>query len=72
MEPAESASTPPAPCAPTPDPPPRPPEKPLPYDCCESGCERCVYDIYADELAHYLSALTAWRARNPDRDPRAN
>lgn len=28
-------------------------EKPTPpgdYDCCESGCERCVWDIYHTEM----------------------
>jgi hypothetical protein len=49
----------------TPDPPPIPPEKPLASDCCESGCDRCVFDIYADELAHYEAELAAWRERNP-------
>ncbi|HEY5612043.1 MAG TPA: oxidoreductase-like domain-containing protein [Lysobacter sp.] len=51
------------------DPPPSPPQKPLPFDCCESGCDRCVFEIYADDLAHYQSALTAWRTRNPGIDP---
>jgi len=51
------------------DPPPVPPEKPLASDCCESGCDRCVSDIYADELAYYQAQLAAWRARNPGRDP---
>lgn len=55
----------------TPDPPPARPEKPLPFDCCESGCEHCVFDIYADELERYQSALAAWRVRNPGRDPDA-
>ncbi|RZA18271.1 MAG: oxidoreductase-like protein, partial [Lysobacteraceae bacterium] len=32
------------------DPRPQPPEKPLPQECCESGCPICVYDLYADEL----------------------
>jgi len=45
------------------DPPPIPPEKPLPSDCCESGCERCVFDIHAEELAHYERQLAAWNAR---------
>lgn len=40
-------------------------------DCCESGCDRCVYDIYADELTHYQSALAAWRDRHPGHDPAA-
>lgn len=33
-------------------------EKPTPpgeYECCESGCEPCVWDIYNDELK-------AWQA----------
>ena len=51
------------------DPPPVPPQKPLPFDCCESGCDRCVYDVHADEVAHYLSLLAAWRKRNPGGQP---
>ncbi|KAJ4963448.1 hypothetical protein NE237_023387 [Protea cynaroides] len=34
-------------------PPPPPPEKPDPGDCCGSGCIRCVWDIYYDELEAY-------------------
>jgi hypothetical protein len=49
-----------------PDPPPVKPEKPLASDCCESGCDRCVFDVYAEALAHYEAALAAWRARHPD------
>src|SRR3546814_4375754 len=48
-----------------PDLPPSPPEKPLAFDCCESGCDRCVFDIYAEELAFYEAELAAWRERNP-------
>ncbi len=47
------------------DPRPQPPEKPLPGDCCDGGCDPCVYDVYADELAAYEKALAAWRARHP-------
>ena len=28
-------------------------EKPIPpgdFECCESGCSQCVWDIYFDEL----------------------
>lgn len=39
--------------APKKQPPPPPPEKPLPDDCCGSGCVRCVWDIYYDELEAY-------------------
>ncbi|KAB1204493.1 UPF0651 protein P31B10.02, mitochondrial [Morella rubra] len=34
-------------------PPPPPPEKPLPGDCCGSGCVRCVWDVYYEELEDY-------------------
>jgi hypothetical protein len=50
---------------PEPDPRPIPPEPPLPTDCCDSGCERCVYDIYADDLALYRERLAQWRERHP-------
>lgn len=30
-----------------------PPEKPLPGDCCGSGCVRCVWDIYYEDLEDY-------------------
>lgn len=37
-----------------PSPPPPPlPEKPLPGDCCGSGCVRCVWDVYYEELEEY-------------------
>jgi hypothetical protein len=44
---------------PDPAPVPEPPEKPLPGDCCGSGCVRCVWDIYYDELEAYNKALAA-------------
>lgn len=47
----------------TADPRPIAPEKPLPMDCCDSGCDRCVADIYQDELECYQAALAAWEAR---------
>jgi len=50
------------------DPPPRPPQKPLASDCCDGGCDRCVYDIYSDELAAYALELHAWQARQARRD----
>ncbi|KAF8102994.1 hypothetical protein N665_0189s0044 [Sinapis alba] len=32
---------------------PPPPEKPEPGDCCGSGCVRCVWDVYYEELEEY-------------------
>lgn len=52
------------------DPEPRAPEKPLASDCCDSGCERCVFDIYAEELAEYERRHLAWSARVIDRAKR--
>lgn len=56
----------PPPSAPADDPRPQPPEKPLPAECCESGCPTCVYDLYAEALDGYRQALAAWRLRHPD------
>jgi hypothetical protein len=50
-----------------PDPKPQAPQKPLASDCCEGGCDRCVFDAYAEELAFFERELAAWRARNPGR-----
>ncbi len=55
VRPVESAS----------DPRPRPPEQPLPSDCCDSGCDVCVHDTYAEELQDYRERLARWLARNP-------
>lgn len=49
-----------------PDPRPLPPEPPLPSDCCDSGCDRCVHDVYGEELADYRERLARWRERHPD------
>ncbi|OWM66415.1 hypothetical protein CDL15_Pgr013632 [Punica granatum] len=36
---------------------PPPPERPLPGDCCGSGCVRCVWDVYHEELQAYETLL---------------
>jgi hypothetical protein len=36
-------------------------------NCCDNGCNCCVWDIHADELEHYAHALAAWRARHPEK-----
>lgn len=56
----------PGPHGPSDDPRPQPPEAPLPSDCCDSGCDPCVYDLYNDELALYRQRLAQWLARHPD------
>lgn len=48
------------------DPRPVPPEKLLPSDCCDSGCARCVRDIYMDQREAYRKALAAWQQRHPE------
>ncbi|NIN61171.1 MAG: hypothetical protein GWO08_11835 [Gammaproteobacteria bacterium] len=32
--------------------PPRP-QKPLPSECCERGCEKCVFDYYEEALRRW-------------------
>ncbi len=29
------------------------PKEPDPYECCERGCDPCVYDYYAKSLARW-------------------
>lgn len=45
------------------DPRPIPPEKPLPGDCCDSGCERCVLVVYEEAMDAYREALREWERR---------
>ena len=44
---------------PAPTPPPQPPREPGPEDCCQSGCERCMWDVYAADLKRYREAVAA-------------
>ena len=48
------------------DPCPVEPERPLASDCCDSGCEVCVYDLYAEQMRHYRELLAAWKQRHPE------
>lgn len=47
-------------------PPPEPPEPPEPGDCCNSGCERCVYTVYEEALEKYREALRVWEQDRRD------
>jgi hypothetical protein len=44
-------------------------------DCCHSGCNHCVFDLYDEALERYRTALAEWQARHPaqvrQRKPRA-
>ncbi|SAK91924.1 hypothetical protein AWB82_06541 [Caballeronia glebae] len=45
------------------DPRPTPPERPLPEECCQSGCNPCIFDLYRQALERYEDELNAWEAR---------
>jgi hypothetical protein len=49
------------------DPRPQPPERPWPEDCCGSGCDRCVLELYEESLDRYRAELEAWKARQAER-----
>jgi len=49
------------------DPRPTPPIRPDPEDCCHSGCDPCVFDLYDEEVERYRAALAAWEARHAAR-----
>jgi hypothetical protein len=53
------------------EPKPVPPAAPEPWECCQSGCEPCVYDRYWQALTDYEAALRRWEAdqRPPATDP---
>src|SRR4029453_10954088 len=58
---------------PSPDDDPRPiePTPPDPDECCGSGCDPCVYDVYSDALDRYRDAVKAWEARDRARRSRS-
>lgn len=46
------------------EPRPLPPREPESWECCQSGCDPCVYDHYWQALARYEQALAEWERRN--------
>jgi hypothetical protein len=51
------------------DPQPVPPVQPDLDDCCHSGCNPCVFDLYDDALERYRTALAEWQARQAQQTP---
>ena len=49
------------------DPRPVPPERPNPGDCCNSSCNPCIFDLYADALDRYQKELQDWEEREAQR-----
>lgn len=49
------------------DPRPLEPERPLNTDCCGSGCNPCIFDLYQSALQDYRQALHAWEIRQAER-----
>jgi hypothetical protein len=47
------------------DPRPLPPERPGDDECCRSGCDPCIFDLYQEELEQYRARLKEWEARHP-------
>ena len=47
------------------DPRPAAPPEPEPWECCQSGCDTCVYDRYWDAVERYEQALAQWEHRHP-------
>ena len=49
------------------DPRPVPPERPNPADCCNSSCNPCIFDLYADALDRYQVEVQEWEEREARR-----
>ncbi|KAJ3692756.1 hypothetical protein LUZ60_011851 [Juncus effusus] len=49
-----------------------PPEKPLAGDCCGSGCVRCVWDVYYEELEDYNKKLALLSPSDSDRSAKTS
>jgi cytochrome-b5 reductase len=47
---------------------PRPPREPDPEDCCGSGCEPCVFEIYQERLERWRERCRALRRHEVDDD----
>ena len=48
---------------------PLPPREPALEECCQRGCEPCVFDRYYEAMERYQVALQSWLERHPDQPP---
>lgn len=48
----------------TDNPRPVPPIQPDIDDCCNSGCNPCIFDLYQDALERYRADLKIWEEKN--------
>lgn len=39
------------------------PQRPGNDECCHSGCEPCIFDLYEMEMERYRAALKEWEAK---------
>lgn len=46
------------------DPRPEPPPTPDDDACCGNGCDPCIWDLHAAEVARWREALRAWQERH--------
>jgi hypothetical protein len=45
-----------------------PPVRPDNDECCASGCDPCIFDLYDDAVLRYQAELRAWEERHRHRD----
>ena len=55
------------PSLPADDPAPEPPERPGDNQCCQSGCEPCIFDLYAEDMQAWRDDFRAWELRQASR-----
>ncbi|CAD8121824.1 unnamed protein product [Paramecium sonneborni] len=46
------------------------PDQPDPDECCGSGCQRCVLDVYYEKLEQYEKDLMEWLQEQDENDDR--
>lgn len=51
---------------------PTPPVRPDNDECCRSGCDPCIFDLYADALDRYQVALRNWEQKQNVKKPESH